>query len=332
MVNPASLALPRLCDPEFFATSPAMSDAIPNEQLAREIVAERLGWLPSAVRRFTTGMAFFVFDVTGGENNVVVRLGRPSQATTLRDGVRLASQLRPLGVPLSDILDSGTVGGFPYVIQSRLPGTDLGHVMNDLDATQLERIAHAVADAQLATGRLGAGTRYGYAASPDAAPHASWAEVLAASIARSEGRILANKLFSPDVVAQTRSLFARHADALAQIPATPFLHDTTTKNVIIAPSGHLSGIVDVDDLCFGDPRYPAALTRVAMLVHGGPLGYVTTWLAHADQAQDALFDFYVTTFLLDFMSEHGTAFNGNEAPSDPEGRETLLKLFEESLG
>ena len=40
-------------------------------------------------------------------------------------------------------------------------------------------------------------------------------------------------------------------DALSPVP---FLHDTTTKNVIVTPEGSFSGIVDVDDLCFGDPR------------------------------------------------------------------------------
>ena len=49
-------------------------------------------------------------------------------------------------------------------------------------------------------------------------------------------------------------------DEIDSIPPTPFLHDATTKNVLVTAKGAFSGIVDVDDLCFGDPRYPAALT------------------------------------------------------------------------
>jgi hypothetical protein len=44
-------------------------------------------------------------------------------------------------------------------------------------------------------------------------------------------------------------------DALDAIRATPFLHDTTTKNVIVTHDGVVSGIVDVDDLCFGDLKW-----------------------------------------------------------------------------
>ena len=54
---------------------------------------------------------------------------------------------------------------------------------------------------------------------------------------------------------------------LDALPPTPFLHDTTTKNVIVTPAGSFSGIVDVDDLCFGDPRYAVALTSAALLAH-----------------------------------------------------------------
>jgi hypothetical protein len=61
-----------------------------------------------------------------------------------------------------------------------------------------------------------------------------------------------------------------------RIAPTPFLHDTTTKNVIVTSEGHFSGIVDVDDLCLGDPRYPAALTqagyRVAEQIFRFPFG------------------------------------------------------------
>ena len=52
-------------------------------------------------------------------------------------------------------------------------------------------------------------------------------------------------------------------------PPIPFLHDTTTKNVIVTPEGAFSGIVDVDDLCFGDPRYVVALTLPSLTAAAG---------------------------------------------------------------
>ncbi len=122
-------------------------------------------------------------------------------------------------------------------------------------------------------------------------------------------------LFPGTIVAQADRLLSDLTPQLDLVEPVPFLHDTTTKNVVVSPEGHLSGIVDVDDLCYGDPRYPAALTAASLLNRGETTEYVSAWLARAGQAWDELFDFYVATFLLDFMSEHGTRFNGNEAAS-----------------
>ena len=107
-------------------------------------------------------------------------------------------------------------------------------------------------------------------------------------------------------------------ETLDALPATAFLHDTTTRNVIVTPAGSLSGIVDVDDLCFGDPRYTPALTMAVLLAHNGPLAYVEHWMRVAGQRDNGLFRLYVALFLVDLMSEHGQRFNDNERRSTPQ--------------
>ena len=306
---------------------------MPTEDTARRIVAERLGWPAPGVRRFTTGIAFFVYDVWQGAEQAVVRIGRPDQARALADSLALWQRLAPLGVPLPGILVDGTVAEWPFVIMARLPGTDLGHVMADLSTSRLTAIAHAVADAQIATARLGPGTGFGYAARAELAPHRSWGDVVAAHIDRSVRRIAANGLFPADSAAGVLERLATHRAALDAMPPLPFLHDTTTKNVIVTAAGDFSGIVDVDDLCFGDPRYTPALTRAALLAFGGgPLDYVDPWLHRMGLGADTVFAFYVAVFLLDFISEHGMVFNGNQGPSDPVMRKRLTSLLAQVLG
>ncbi len=109
------------------------------------------------------------------------------------------------------------------------------------------------------------------------------------------------------------------------------LVDTTTKNVIVTPGGTFSGIVDVDDLCFGDPRYVVALTLASLTVSGGPIHYVDAWMSSANYQDDRIFRLYVVLFIVDFMSEHGQAFNGNLLPSSAGGRNQLLRIFAEHL-
>ena len=128
-----------------------------------------------------------------------------------------------------------------------------------------------------------------------------------------------------------QALLDARADRLDAVPATPFLHDTTTKNVIVTAQGKFSGIVDVDDLCFGDPRYAAALTLAVLQAYGGPTRYVDYWLDAVHHRDDDLFRLYVALFLLDLMGEHGQVFNGNQRPSQPQARTGLLAAFEASL-
>lgn len=306
---------------------------LPTDNTARSIVAERLGWRDAGVRRFTTGLAFFVYDVWQGTEQAVVRIGRPEQAKALAESLTLWQRLIPLGVPLPRVMVDGTADELPFVIMERLPGTDLGHVMAGLPPGRLNAIAQAVADAQLATMRLGPGRGFGYAARAELALHQSWGDVVAAHIDRSVRRITANGLFPADAAAGVLEQLAVHRAALDAMPPTPFLHDTTTKNVIVTEAGDFSGIVDVDDLCFGDPRYTPALTKAALLAFGGgPLTYVEPWLQRMGLRDDAVFGFYIAVFLLDFMSEHGMAFNGNQAPSDPAMRMRLAKLLAQVLG
>lgn len=308
-----------------------MSREIPSEQIACEIAGHEFGWVATTARRFTTGMAFFVYEVTSGAHQAVVRIGLSEQARVLQQGLRLSAQLKPLGVPLPETLGHGEYAGFPYVSMTRLPGTDLGHVLHVLSTEQLRHIAGAVADAQTATARLGRGTGFGYASTADAAPHARWTDVVQAHIERSRRRIAANGLFPTTVLDQVNGMLSGFTPRLDVIEPIPFLHDTTTKNVIVSPEGYLTGIVDVDDLCYGDTRYPAALTAAALLNSGGPVDYVSAWLAQARQARDGLFEFYVATFLLDFMSEHGMRFNGNEVASLEQDRERLARLFQDAV-
>ena len=88
------------------------------------------------------------------------------------------------------------------------------------------------------------------------------------------------------------------------------MHDITTNNVII-DDGRLSGVVDVDNLCFSDPLFLVGLIRMALLAHGGSAVYVDEWVdvLRPDQEQLAALDFYTAVFCLCFMDELGHRFN-----------------------
>ena len=298
----------------------------PDARLAADIAARVAGRAPASVARFSAGLRHYVFDAGFADGDaMVVRIGVPEARGELVSALRLSAALRPLGAPLPEILASDTHAKFPWLVLERLAGTDLGFVVKDLSDVQLDRIATQVAAAQAIAAKTPSAGRYGYAARPDAAPHGRWSDVVDAHLARSEGRIAAAGLFDLAPVNAVRARLEALRAKIDATAATPFLHDTTTKNVIVAPSGAFSGIVDVDDLGFGDPRYPAALTLAVLMATGGPQSYVAAWLRHAGARDDAIFRLYVAAFLLDLMSEHGHVFNGNEAASTAKARSSLLR-------
>jgi aminoglycoside phosphotransferase (APT) family kinase protein len=304
----------------------------PTRQLAIKIARDVTGHVPIEARRFETGMRHYVFEVEfASRRPVVVRVGAESAETEMEGAVRLSKILRPRGVPLPEMLASHIGTGPPWVVLERLPGTDLGAVIRSLSSEQLDGIASRVAGAQAITAQTASAGRYGYASRPEQAPHATWSMVLEANLTRSQKRMASAAVFDASWVDVARTALARHQDEIDRIEATPFLHDTTTKNVIVAPNGVFSGIVDVDDLCFGDPRYPAALTLAVLLAYGGPTEYVSAWLRHAGESDDSVFRLYVLVFLLDLMSEHGQTFNGNERAWPSEARSSLRRAFEDGL-
>jgi aminoglycoside phosphotransferase len=309
-----------------------MTTDAPNNAIAGALAAAAVGRSPIDVRRFGTGAHHYVFEATFADRPpVAVRVAAKHGRAAMAGALRLSSLLRPRGIPLPEIIAEGVNDRFSHLVMERLPGTDLGEVISTLSDTNLEAIAKRVARAQNLTSLTASGTRYGYAIEPARAPRERWSQVLLDNLARSRRRIAAAKLFDEGAVDTIVNMVLAASAELDALSPVPFLHDTTIKNVIVAPEGSFSGIVDVDDLCFGDPRYVVALTFASLRASDGPTHYVDAWMNAAGYRNDRIFRLYVDLFLVDFMSEHGQEFNGNVPPSSAGDRGRLLRVFKESL-
>jgi len=304
----------------------------PDAALAAALAASATGRQPIAVERFTTGLLHYVFEARfAGLAPVVVRIAAEHGRAAMIGGAKLSGLLRPLGVPLPRIIAENLIAPFPYLVLERLPGTDLGNVVKTLAVQRLAAIAAAVAQAQRITAGTASHGRYGYGVAPTDAPNERWSKVLETNLARSRTRIAAAGFFGPGPVDAMVELVMKARGELDSQPPIPFLHDTTTKNVIVTAEGAFSGIVDVDDLCFGDPRYVVALTLASLTAASGPPDYADAWMKIANFRDDKIFRLYVALFLLDFMSEHGQAFNQDSRVSSPEARRRLLEVFGANL-
>jgi Ser/Thr protein kinase RdoA (MazF antagonist) len=280
-----------------------------------EIVRDLFGWVACSVRRFPEGLANYVFEATpldGEADPLVVRLGRPEAAEEFHGAVAWSERLRPAGVPLPYLIASGRHGAFPYLVLERLPGDDLGHVYATLRTEEKRQLARELVRIQRVVRAQPPGRGCGFVVEPEGPfPHARWEDVVHATLAAARRDLESARVISPTIVDRVQAALRGFADHFASVPPRPFLDDTTTKNVIVH-RGKLSGIVDVDAVCYGDPLYTVGLTRAALLTRGHDAAYVDFWCEELDLGprERAVVHLYTAVFCVVFLSELGHAWNG----------------------
>jgi aminoglycoside phosphotransferase (APT) family kinase protein len=292
----------------------------PSEVDAFEIAAAVLGEDPSSVRRFPTGLQHFVYDVelTSGRR-AVVRIAEPENRPHFEGALHWDAQLRPLGIPLPDILHADLTMErftFPYLVLERLPGTDLGEVYDELSVPQRADLAREMVELQRRTAELPEAPGFGYALDSTGWGLAKqWRRVLGGSLRMTRRWIEGVGVVDPAWADRVEAKLAT-AGELDDVRPRAFLHDITTKNVIV-DQGRLSGIVDVDSMAFGDPLWTVALTRMALLSMKSPTDYIDAWVDAMDPgtAPAERLDLYTALHCVAFLGEIGQAFN-RDAPQD----------------
>ena len=78
--------------------------------------------------------------------------------------------------------------------------------------------------------------------------------------------------------------------------------------------GKISGIVDLDWICFGDRLFVIALCQMSLINKGYDISYINYWkqLEELTEEQEVAFLFYILVFCINFMSEKGTKFNKDQ--------------------
>lgn len=292
---------------------------VPSREDAIHVVGEALGAGVSTISRFPTGLSHYVYDVvTDDGRRVVVRMASGDTRAALTGGIYWHERLRAVGVPLPTLLyaDLGQDDDIPVMVLERLPGRDLGDEYDQLTPVQRRTIAHEIAAIQSSVATLPPASGFGFARSyDDSSLRASWLDVVLAELERSRQRIAAVGVVDISHVDRVGERVQAIAPYLRDVEPRAFLDDTTTKNVLVH-EGALSGIVDTDYVCFGDPLFTVALTHMALLAHRHDTDYITYWCErlHLSEIQRQALGFYTAVFCVNFLGEIGQQFNLDVAP------------------
>jgi aminoglycoside phosphotransferase (APT) family kinase protein len=317
-----------------FELNQASTDT-PSPNDAAIVVRSRLGLEPAEVRRFLTGLCHYVYSVTTSDRQkVVVRMATPSTKRLLAGGIYWNELLRPIGVPLPRILAAKLEPSeiqFPFVVLERLPGSDLCQIYQTLTSPEKLEIVSEVVRIREKVSVLPAAHGFGFACSYSEPPgYGSWKAAVLAVLERAEQRMNHSGHPGAAYVVKARQALGRYETYFADVRPVPFLDDTTTKNVLV-DQGRLTGVVDVDQLCFGDPLLTIGLTKMALRANVHDVDYVEHWMNLLDlnKRLRQVVDAYTLLFCVDFMSELGQRFNKEHQPGiDVEKFTRLESVFE----
>lgn len=293
--------------------------------LVSEIFLDHHQTRPTKVKRFTTGLSLFVFDVwlENGERRVI-RIAHESRIPELEAGIRWHRELAQLSCPLPTLYATGERKGYGFAIYERLPGSDLEEVYDNLSETQIRGIAEEVAAAQSIIGQLNADLFEG--------PH-SWESFLQGVLGRSKRGFHANRLFAPSYLDEVEAIIHEASPYFSSITPTPFLYDLNVRNVIIH-HGKMSGIVDVDDVSIGDPLLAIGRGKTLLLWANRRLDLVTHWIDYLqlDSQQQHAINIYALLYCIRSMSVLGTTLNGNpNIQTDVSKASDLIKVTDQLL-
>ncbi|MCL2409985.1 MAG: phosphotransferase [Oscillospiraceae bacterium] len=295
-----------------------------SEDIAVKVLAE-LNISPIEIKRFTNGYCHKVYYVKTESSECVLRITSESNKAYYTGGVKWLEMLAVFEIPVPKILKHGQSDDVYFTLLSFINGKDLGDVYSSLSEIQKRGIVKDLSSIQRTVSKLPSTGLYGYPHSEGGISFETWSEYLQSLINRSRKRIKVNEIFDVEVCDNVDAIMVTLKEYFANVRPTAFLDDISTKNVLVN-DGKLAGIVDVDEICFGDPLLIIGLTNMALRGVKADTTYIDYWLdsMNADDVQRRCVTFYTLLFCVDFMGEQGMRFdNGKEIPADKEVLETL---------
>jgi aminoglycoside phosphotransferase (APT) family kinase protein len=298
-------------------SDPAPSD---HERAVDQIVERELGGRARRIRRMTAGTANEVYAVTLPSREVIVRLNADS--ASMRGAEKHIRLFRSLGISVPEMLASDyskSLIPFAYQVQSKLDGTDIGHVIATLSDDQLRAVAREIAAIMRKLKPLPTSGRFGWMGGGKEATFMTWPDLLKDMSAQVAERAAATHVVSDRHLRAMDALLASYLPYFSRVASVFYYDDMSSKNVIVR-DGRFAGLVDLDTVAFGDPL--EGVGRIEASWYGAAYGrtYADALMEALDLAPEerTMVSVYAVLNRIYWLSERGIKFNGNaSAQVDP---------------
>lgn len=282
-------------------------------QAIDRIVAAVFSERPHLVQRMTDGLANEVYAVSLASRDVVVRLNTDSHA--MRGAEAHIALFHTLGIPVPEVLaadyDQALVP-FAWQVQSRLPGRDIGRVIETLSTSQLTAIASEIAKIVRALAPLPSNGRFGWTGGAGEAAYATWLELLEALAGQIAARIAIRGVVAPRYLRAIETLLTDHADYFGAVVSTFYYDDMSSKNVMVH-DGRFVGLVDLDTVAHGDPLEGVGRIEASWFgtAHGRVYADAVMAALALGAEQRRMVSVYAVVNRIAWLSEQGVKFNEN---------------------
>ena len=205
-----------------------------------------------AVTHQVYGHAGLTFEIKASSGNYILKT--KSESNAFDHTQHHIEVLNGMGVKVPTVIDRGQFSDFDYLLLSKIHGQDLGYVLGEMTQFQMTKLAEEIVRIEQKISGLPEGEGFGWTPMKVPGPFATWNDV-----------IVRDSRTSPDYV---RDEVLKWQGYFETVRPTCFLDDLTVKNVIVL-EGIFQGIVDLDNVCYGDPLYWLSLAEVTSMMDIG---------------------------------------------------------------
>jgi aminoglycoside phosphotransferase (APT) family kinase protein len=270
-----------------------------------------------SIERCNTGIGNYVFIVTAENNKYILRCSLEKDA--YENTVYLLKELEVCDIPIPKVIKYGQYDEYRYLILSYLLGEDIGKIYQDLRDSEKRQIAKEVVAIQNKVSAL----------KIEAPDDWNWNSFADEMLGRAHELISKNGFFDVSKVEEVSNILKEIQPYISSVKPIPYLDDISTKNLLIE-NGHVSGVIDIDWMGFGDKLTFVAMTKVALLNMNLDTNYVDYLLEEMslNSEQKRAFIFYCLLFCVDFMGERGTQYLDKVVPVNQEITDRLNSIYD----
>lgn len=270
-----------------------------------------------SIERCNTGIGNYVFIVTDENNKYILRCSLEKDA--YENTVYWLKELEVCDIPIPKVIKYGQYEEYQYLILSYLPGEDIGNIYKDLRDSEKRQIAKEVVAIQNKVSAI----------KIQAPEDWNWNSFADEMLGRAQELISKNRFFDISKVEEVRNIQKELQQYISSVKPIPYLDDISTKNLLIE-NGHVSGVIDIDWMGFGDNITFVAMTKVALLNMNLDTKYIDYLLEemHLNNEQSRAFIFYCLLFCVDFMGERGTQYLDKVVPVNQEIIDRLNSIYD----